>query len=538
MRKFGSWSIAPDPVPESEIKEVLDADVVVVGLGYSGSPCVRALAEAGKKVIGIEARSEKANVMFGSDIANLNSKFMESRGVAKIDNVEFFNDWQMRSNNRANPRTLMQFIRNSGEVFDWLIEPMDEEYISKIRVKHIVPPKHFDGEIQGIRFYVGTAFIHPQFGVNTTDLMNANLQIAREKGAETLYETKGYQLVKDGDRVVGVIAQKKDGSYIKLNAKDAVIIAAGDFSGNTEMVEDLCDEIMSLADEGQVIKGAGRDGSGIQMGVWAGGRMCPAPICVMGGNYFYPNGVIGNSAVLWLDDNAKRFCNEGFGGDMVFSALEGARLPGGNVYSIFDSDIFNQLEYQSIGHCAMDTSETDPKEDFSPVKLANRMEKAREAGDEGFTFGGHGFSAGRGNQITMYAADSWEQMADRLGFEGEKRETFLKEIERYNELCRNKKDEDFGKDPRLLFPLDKPPYYVFFKEAYVGNEFLCTTDGLWTDDNQQVLDMKKKPIPGLYATGNASGRRWGVQYSTSIGGLSIGMAVTLGMVLGRYLGSK
>lgn len=537
MEKRGAWSVPPAPIPESEIVHTKAADVVVIGLGYAGTAVTRAAAEGGASVLAIEARDEKYNIMFGSDIANLNSRFMKSRGVKEIDLIDFFNDWQMRSNNRANPRLLMQFCRNSGADFDWMLEPMSPEFIDKIRVKHIIPPKHFDGEIGGIRYWVGTAFIHSQFGVTTTEIMRANLKLAQDHGARLLYGTRGCQLIQEGDKVCGVIAKEKDGTYTRILAKNAVVLAAGDFSGNEAMVRDLCEELTTLADEGQPLKGAGRDGSGVQMGVWVGGRMAPGPLAVMGGNYFYPNGIAGNAAILWLDENGKRFCNEGFGGDMVFSALEGARLPGGRVISVFDSDIINQLEYQSIGHCSMDTSETDPEENFSPVLLKTRMEKARAAGNEGYTFAGHGFSNGKGNKVTIFAADSYEELAGCLGMAGESKRQFVASIERYNELCKNKRDEDFGKDPRLLHPLENGPYYAFSKEVYVGNEFLCTVDGLWTDDYQNVLDMKKQAIPGLYATGNCCGRRWGIQYSTSIGGLSIGMAWTLGAELGKYLAS-
>lgn len=133
----------------------------------------------------------------------------------------------------------------------------------------------------------------------------------------------------------------------------------------------------------------------------------------------------------------------------------------------------------------------------------------------------------------MYCADTLEELADMLGFAGEKKANFLASIDRYNRFCANGRDEDFGKDPRLLLPLCKPPYYAFRRRVQIGNEFLATVDGLWTDERQNVLDMKKEPIPGLYATGNCCGRRWGVQYSTPIPGVSIGMAWTLGRLCGQ-----
>ena len=85
--------------------------------------------------------------------------------------------------------------------------------------------------------------------------------------------------------------------------------------------------------------------------------------------------------------------------------------------------------------------------------------------------------------------------------------------------------------PNLNAPW-RQPYYAFRRHAQIGNEFLATVDGLWTDERQNVLGMDKEPIPGLYATGNCCGRRWGVQYSTPIPGVSIGMAWTLGRLCG------
>ena len=65
--------------------------------------------------------------------------------------------------------------------------------------------------------------------------------------------------------------------------------------------------------------------------------------------------------------------------------------------------------------------------------------------------------------------------------------------------------------PNLNAPW-RPPYYAFRRHAQIGNEFLATVDGLWTDERQNVLDMDKEPIPGV----------------------SIGMAWTLGRLCGMH----
>ena len=86
--------------------------------------------------------------------------------------------------------------------------------------------------------------------------------------------------------------------------------------------------------------------------------------------------------------------------------------------------------------------------------------------------------------------------------------------------------------------MNKPPYYAIMsvdEKPMVGT---VTLNGLVIDDKQRVLDKRYNPIVGLYATGNNSGGRFAVQYSTPMPGLTLGMAMTLGRVLGKELAAK
>ena len=137
----------------------------------------------------------------------------------------------------------------------------------------------------------------------------------------------------------------------------------------------------------------------------------------------------------------------------------------------------------------------------------------------------------------LYAAATLEELADILGFSGQLKQNLLDSVARYNAFCRSGRDEDFGKDPSLLVPLDTAPYYAMVTDRTEGGAMgpMVTVDGLWTDDHQQVYDQQLDVIPGLFATGNCCGRRFGVQYSTTVAGVSIGIAWTLGRELGKYL---
>jgi predicted oxidoreductase len=57
--------------------------------------------------------------------------------------------------------------------------------------------------------------------------------------------------------------------------------------------------------------------------------------------------------------------------------------------------------------------------------------------------------------------------------------------------------------------------------------------GLVTDTSFRVLGGDYKPIPGLYANGNVVGRRFGGDYPTTCPGISHGMALTFGRLVGQ-----
>ena len=78
---------------------------------------------------------------------------------------------------------------------------------------------------------------------------------------------------------------------MKVTASKAVVLACGDFSGNGAMVYALMDEIRNLIttrhleiDDTAKLNGMSQDGSGIKMGLWAGGMMEAGPpkLCWVG----------------------------------------------------------------------------------------------------------------------------------------------------------------------------------------------------------------------------------------------------------------
>jgi len=522
---LASWRIAPPPIPESEIKEEYSTDVLVVGLGNAGTPATRAAAEAGASVIAIEKMEKKKYRVWGEDIGHINSDFLAGKGVPRVDPIEFFNEWMRRSGNRANPKLVMQFCQNCGEMFDWFIEPLNKEQIDSIRVEYWPLGKRFAGQISGQKFWAGTAeFPGGLFYKGNFNLLRAilaNQEMAKDKGAKLHFGIDAQQLVMSDNNVVGVIARDSKGQYLRYKANKGVILAAGDFAGNKEMRDDLLLDISDLFDDGEHFTSFGRDGRGIQMGVWAGGRLEARPIAVMRGNHQTLHGVIATFGALWVDEAGKRYCNEGFG-DPVFAGFPGAQEKRGTNTIVFDSSVLDDLQSGPPAHTSFFINDNS-QERF----LKNSMAEARKMGAKGY-------AADRGRSH-LYAADTLEELADYVGFNGIARRNFLATIKRYNRFCATGRDEDFGKDVQLLNAVDTPPYYAEPKEGSDIGNMMVTCGGLLTNEYQNVLNQKRDPIPGLYATGNCCGRRFGLQYSTPIAGVSIGIAMTLGREAGKIV---
>lgn len=516
----GAWRIAPEAV--TDFAGEFEADVVIVGGGQAGASAARAAAEAGASVIVLEMQEQdRMSFKGGGQIGHINSEFLKSKGVPEVDIIEFVTDWQLRSNNRSRAGLIMKYAKNSGKCFDWLTDSYTDEEKAAWSVRQWPLSDNYTQKKSGISTWVGTPTLNGQ-NMTETPIQRAMLK-SIELGADWHYGVKAAQLIKDGGAVTGVVGQASDGSYYRFTAHKGVILSGGGFGGNADMCHDLLIEITDYCSADTNIGGMDQDGSAIAMGYWAGGRLEARPLSSMGGNYCYPcnspGDPIGTTAALWVNKHGKRYCNEGFG-DIVLAAIAGAKEPDGMIYTVFDESIREDITYQAPGHMAIDYANGEDE------KLDEIMQGAIDAGDAGYEVQSMGTTM-------VYAGKDAAELGARLGFTGDDLQNFIATVDRYNEICDAGVDDDFGKDASLLHRLDG---YLF---AYGGQKtfgsMLVTTGGLLTDDNQQVLGEDFEPIPGLFACGNSCGGRFGMQYTTSIPGESLGIANTLGMVLGTYV---
>ena len=115
---------------------------------------------------------------------------------------------------------------------------------------------------------------------------------------------------------------------------------------------------------------------------------------------------------------------------------------------------------------------------------------------------------------TWARAESLSALAELIGVPAESLTT---SVERFNALAAAGEDTDFGRgrdeydryfaDP-VLVPVTEPP----FTAARLVLSDLGTKGGLVTDVDARVLDVAGRPLPGLYAIGNASASLTGRVY--------------------------
>lgn len=127
----------------------------------------------------------------------------------------------------------------------------------------------------------------------------------------------------------------------------------------------------------------------------------------------------------------------------------------------------------------------------------------------------------------LLKADTLEELIEKMGLP---METTLASIARYNALCEQGHDDDYGKKPSRLFPVATAPFYAC---KLTPAPVLVTVSGLASDADAHVLDPDGCPIPGLYCAGNVQGNRFGGEDPSMFPGTSHTIALSFGRLAAR-----
>lgn len=486
--------------------ETVDTDVLVIGMGASGSVAALKAAESGARVLGVEATENlggmgnAAQGMFA--VGSVEQKDRYGEDGETTDEAYWYNHFQERNNNMGNSKLIRTFISEAKNTVSYMLNHGVGFFLSK-QPQQIA---HFDTETVYHRW-------------NNADPFTYIGQALDDNGVEIRYSTTATKILTDADgNVTGAECTKEDGGTLTVNAK-SVVVSTGSFANNAALMKEvLGEEVYSNA---MVMAGAELPGVDMMWDIGASRgdllTMNHGVVTLNAGDETVSQLTL-NSPILWVNNQGKRFMNEDLLKDTVeFSSAVVSQ--GGYAYTIADqatADRWTDTTQENTGtwvhywdRFGIVDENGDPTIYHAPI--------AKEEWDAGFQ---QLSDAGEGGVF-----DTIEEAAAFIGCDAE---DLQETIDNYNTYVENGYDEEYFKDPEdLVYAVKEGPYYVTKGHSGV----LGALGGVNTNEKLQVLDEQHEVIKNLYAAGNNVS---GISYGTyqDVEGVGLGFSLTSGRLAG------
>jgi len=503
------WLGTEPEISDSEIAETVTCDVLVVGAGHAGAFAAASAVENGAHTILIEKFGHDMASGIRDTLAAVGSKQQiendDNPDAAEV--VKYLVDWSQGYCDRKLART---FVENSGETMDWYAERCAE---AGMEFLHEVDEAKPDDNYKALDVGHSIQYQEEYYEQLTLDIL---LNYATELGLEVRYETTMVKLVKDGEKVTGLIAQTADGSYVKFETAKGVILCTGGYSGNEDMLKVL--QPQTLEQTCINYSKPGSKGDGIKAALWAGAAMDTTHTSMIferGAIRPDEAGQTGDGRLFWMGSQpflkvnlrGERFMNEYMPYDYVLHAA--ASQPSHTYCQVWDSNYPTYCEQFATHGCSRLYPHDNGTAPVFPMEYVEEMNQGLI--DEGF----------------IVVADTIEELASKLGLP---EETFAATVARYNELADQGEDEDFGKEAYRLSRLDTAPFYGVRQS---GGYLICTMDGIRIDETMHAIREDGTAIEGLYVCGDCSGSYFSGSYPNLLAGAAAGRSATFGRLAGK-----
>lgn len=540
-------------IPEKAGGEAeLTTQVLVIGLGGSGTYAALRAQESGAQVLAIEKQARYGGTTaLTSEIESINPpriKEQYNNGEDFCDAAAMRQAWSEYVEGDAKEEIIDMFFEQSGPALDWLALDHGAKF-------DFEPQAGFtDVDVYKVKFqwYPNKSEENPMaptYGYNKAEIATYFDRLIGEftdLGGQYMLETEAYELIVEDGKAVGAKARNlADGTEYTIRA-DAVVIATGGFLGNAEMTEKyLSNEYYPLKGEWKIYGSYRNDGKMIQSAIDNGAatyNIGMPPEVHMSGTVDFINaldygfeihegegldfntgrkpiwtvadlplimGVSSNS--LAVATNGKRFTGE------AGIAMLDPWIAGPNYYSIWSAD-----QIDGIVNEGLKVDVAGPAVGFlghrgsipSGIPLPEAYEVLDIAIDRGYVF----------------KADTIEALAGQIGVDPA---ALSETVAAYNGYCEAGEDAEFGKDASDLVAIGEGPYYAIKMASYSYN----TVAGLDIDEQFRVLNTEGQPIEGLYALGSDSA---GVLFTekkpyVTFGGANNGWALTSAYVAGPII---
>lgn len=509
-----SWLGEAPSIKDSDIKDTWKTDLLIVGAGNGGLMAAVKAAD-----LGIDFRIVEQNSVICDTrkwYAAVNSADCKKAGLS-VDVPKLRSEFSRYASGKIDQRVFNVFVKESAAMHDY-VAPILTDYDF---VCDFTTDTGHDAEGSTI-YYRPPVEHYWHIGKEGSEYADWS----RNKVFEDVIKQKGYgidfnhslvELVKENEKITGAIFQNTETKeYVKVEAS-AVLLATGGYPGNPEMIEQIAPTTAACvtacsynpSDRGQGIKaamwaGAAKDIESAPMifdrglvdpGVDAGYEVDAEGNKAFRGKVrqFNP----GTQPFMKVNRDGVRFASEYCPyNDISFAA---ANQKGGVYAQVFDSNILEDVQRFNTLGCSAQT----------------RMRGAQIMEEDGYI--GQNVKDGY-----LKKADTIEELADLLGFEGDAKKAFLKSVETYNKYYDNQCDEEFGKPAYTLSAIKKGPFYG----GWLGGSLLTTCDGIRINDDMQALTTEGDVLEGLYVTGDCSGSMFANNYPELMPGIACGRTLT------------
>lgn len=497
-------------------------DVVIVGGGGSGLATGVSAAQNGISVVLLEKRPElggTTGIAIGSFTAN-RTALQRKEGIEDSpDDHEadagLFGPVEIQSCNNSQMRQF--FLGHSADTLDWLMDMGLRFHGPSPEPPNRVPRMH--NVVPNAKAYIAA--------------LQSRLIVL---GGTIICNARAEELVKEGDRIVGVRA-RINGETITFRARRGVVLAAGDYSNSPEIISRYKGARFSgIEGINPYCSGDGHlmaelvGAQLLNMDVTYGpeirfipparkpfSQLLPASgfIARLMGSFlpfvprFFINAMIKRLLVTWqhpedrlfedgailINNRSERFCNEKVSPEREIRISE---QPGKMCYILLDKRLAQK--YSTWPHFIS----TAPEIAYAYVNDYRRIRP----------------------DITM-VRENLKGLAEVRGLPAE---PLQKTVENYNSYVSGREDDPFGRTGDSEPLMDGRWWLIGPAKAY----FTTTEGGAGINESFQVLDTDGRPIEGLYAVGaNGMGGMilWGH-------GLHIAWAITSGRMVGRLLAGK
>lgn len=517
------WLGKEPDIDEAAITETIDTDILIVGAGNGG---MFAAAYAAKNGLNFRVIEQNANVQdtrhwYGA----VDSAAAKEAGEPATDKAKLLSEISRYASGKCDQRVVKTWINESAAMHDFMRSILEDKYgwvcDFTSGSEAAWPAENAEHNTD----YLYPVQEHNYMASESASGLARNellLQYIQELGYDVDFKTSLAKLEKNSEgRITGIIAQStEDDHFIRYNANKGVLLACGGFPGNPYMMEQL-DPLGTSVTTACSYSPADK-GYGIRAAVWAGANLDKeaAPMLFdrgvvapgVDGGYVDSDTAFGGKAFpgkirqynpgtqpfLKVNRNGERFANESCPyNDIVYAA---AHQPGRVYAQICDANILEDAKrFHTIG-CSAQTRNGGEK------YIQGKMDEAIEAG-------------------ALFKCDTLDELADKMGFTGAAKDTFLATVERYNELYDKQNDEDFGKPAYRLSAIRTAPFYG----CWLGASLLTTEQGIAINEKGQALDNNNQPMEGLYITGDMSGSFFANNYPCLMAGVAMGRTLTFAM---------